>query len=135
MMEIASRSALVLVALAVPLGAAAQTEPNAESRQAPTPVVASNTAYPSDSNRWIVSGFVGSNFANNAQPASLGVGGSLANLLKNRYGAELEVAVSPDFQLQNNFFGYGNKPMVNSYMANAIWAPAIGPERQIQPYV
>lgn len=86
-------------------------------------------------NHWLVSGFVGSNFANNAQPASMDFGGSLAYLWKDRFGAEIDTGFTPDFQLQNNFFGLGIKPQVNSYMVNLMGARAIGDERTLLPFI
>jgi hypothetical protein len=56
---------------------------------------------------WLASGFVGSNFANNANPASVNLGGSFGYLWKNRIGAELDVGITPNFQLENDFFGIG----------------------------
>src|SRR5437016_1005774 len=61
--------------------------------------------------QWIASGFVGSNFANNATPSSTEFGGAVGYLWKSRYGAEFDGGFTPDFQLQNNFFGLGIKPM------------------------
>jgi hypothetical protein len=88
-----------------------------------------------DANRWVASGFVGSNFANNADPASVDFGGSLAYLFKNQYGAEFDMGFTPNFELQSNFFGLGIKPQVNSFMANAIWAKPVGPDGKWQPFI
>jgi hypothetical protein len=86
-------------------------------------------------NQWLAAGFVGSNFGNNADPASTNVGGSFGYLWKNRIGAEFDLGITPNFQLQNNFFGIGEKPLVNSYMANVVGAFPIGSEKRWQPYV
>jgi len=102
----------------------------------PTPQLQPQTsAAATDENRWVASGFVGSNFGNNAQSASVNFGGSVAYLWKNMYGAELDTGFTPSFQLQNNFFGTGVKPDVNSYMANAVWAKPLGDEGRFQPFV
>lgn len=87
------------------------------------------------SSQWIASGFAGSNFANDAKPASTNVGGSLAYLWKRQWGAELDLGFTPTFKLQNNFFGLGVEPAVNSYMANAVWAKAFGSDGQWRPFV
>lgn len=93
------------------------------------------TAAARDQNQWMASGFVGSNFANNAQPASMNFGGSLAYLWRSSYGAELDTGFTPNFQLQNNFLGLGVKPQVDSYMANAVFAKPLGPDGRFQPFV
>jgi len=61
-------------------------------------------------NVWLASGFVGSNFGNNADPASTNVGGSFRCLWKNKVGAgaismrsSLEVAISAN--TSNVFIG------------------------------
>ncbi len=95
----------------------------------------SSGSYASDASRWLASGFVGSNFGNNAKPASMNIGGSIGYLWKNMFGAQLDTAFTPSFQLQNKFFGTGVKPDVNSFMANAIWAPAMGSDGRLQPFV
>lgn len=134
------------VCLAIPIRAAAQDE---HARPPATQVTddgsraTASRQYPSSpsstageaSNQWIASGFVGSNFANNAKPASTNVGGSLAYLWNKQWGAELDLGFTPKFQLQNNFFGLGVQPQVNSYMANAIWAKAFGSEGQWRPFI
>ena len=52
----------------------------AQDTQTPAPkTTAPSTPYAGDeTNHWLASGFVGSNFANNAQPASMNFGGSVA---------------------------------------------------------
>lgn len=125
-----SRAAILVAAFVVmaPLGAAAQT---AQPSAPPTP--SANAA--DEANHWIASGFVGSDFGNNAQSPSMNFGGALAYLWKDRYGAEIDTGFTPSFQLQNNFFGLGLKPQINSYMANAILAKPFGDERVVQPFV
>ena len=134
------------VCLAVPLRAAAQDEhprppvnqaPAADSRETVSPqypATSSPTAGESQ-NQWIASGFVGSNFANDADPASTNIGGSVSYLWRKQFGAELDLGFTPSFKLQNNFFGLGVKPQVNSYMANALWAKAFGADGQWRPFV
>src|SRR5215472_10745608 len=85
--------------------------------------------------QWIASGFVGSNFANNANPSSTEFGGTIGYLRKSRFGAEFDAGVTPNFQLQNNFFGLGITPMINTYMANAIGAMSLGPDAKWQPFI
>ncbi len=118
-----------VIAAASCAGALAQDAPT------PSPMRTADTSANGDENHWLASGFVGSNFANNAQPASMNFGASLAYLWKDMYGAEFDTGFTPSFQLQNNFFGTGLKPDVNSYMANAIWAKRIGNEGRFQPFV
>lgn len=108
----------------------------AQEAQPPIQTPTSTGTYTShESSGWLASGFVGSNFANNAQPASMNFGGSLAYLWNNTLGAELDTAFTPSFQLQNKYFGPNVKPDVNSYMANAIWAKPMGSDGQLQPFV
>ena len=133
-MQVPCRSLITLLLLAMPISAAAQLrQDTTATTQQPSTVTSSGSTV--DANRWLASGFVGSNFGNNANPASMDVGATFTYLRNNRYGAEVNVGITPDFQLQNNFFSYGNKPMVNSYMANAIWTRPLGGEKQIQPYI
>jgi|SRR5690348_4396675 hypothetical protein len=116
-----NRIAMVVAAvcLALPLNAAAQEEHARGESQ----------------NQWIAAGFVGSNFANDASPVSTNIGGSLAHLWRKQWGAELDLGFTPNFKLQNNFFGLGVVPQVNSYMANALWAKAFGADGQWRPFV
>ena len=104
-------------ALLVPIGAAAQGNPPPAVQNAP-PRAASDER----PGHWMASGFVGSNFGNNAQPSSVAFGGSLGYLFRDRVGAEFDAGITPDFQLQSNVFGNNVRPRVNSYMANAVWA-------------
>lgn len=143
-----NRIAIVVAALCLglPMRAAAQDQQTRPPVSQPADVGSHATAgdqYSSPqtstggeaSNQWIASGFVGSNFANNAKPASTNVGGSLAYLWRKQWGAELDLGFTPKFQLQNNFFGLGVQPRVDTYMANAVWAKALGSEGQWRPFV
>ena len=125
---------LTVVALSAGLPAtlAAQTD------QVSTTTATSNQAQSTPSalpDQWIASGFVGSNFANNANPSSTEFGGTIGYLRKSRFGAEFDAGVTPNFQLQNNFFGLGITPMINTYMANAIGAMSLGPDAKWQPFI
>lgn len=127
---------ITLLLLLTPVSIAAQESPDATTTNQPSPVTSRNNTAGADNSQWLASGFVGSNFANNANPASTDFGGTLAYLRDNRYGAEVNVGITPNFQLQNNFFGYGNTPQVNSYMVDAIWARPLGSQKQVvQPYL
>jgi hypothetical protein len=128
---------ITLLLLLTPFSAAAQESRDATApTNQPSTVTGRNNSSAADIGGWLASGFVGSNFGNNANPASMDFGGTLTYLRHNRYGAEVNVGITPDFQLQNNFFGYGNRPQVNSYMINAIWARPLGSSNQVvQPYI
>jgi hypothetical protein len=88
---------------------------------------------------WIASGFVGSDFGNQANGSSVDFGGSVGYLWNNWVGGEFIAGFSPDFQLQtstpNAFLLNGNNPAINSYMANAIGAISLGPDANWQPFV
>lgn len=122
---------IIAAVVLVPCTNAAGQDNHPDSQQAALP----NVGSAGNDTSWIASGFVGSNFANNAQPASMNFGGSLAYLWKNSYGAEFDTGFTPSFQLQSNFFGLGVKPDVQSYMANAIWSKALGADQRVQPFV
>ena len=121
------------VMLLLPIAAAAQGDKPATTPPAVpgTPTKAASDERPG---HWIASGFVGSNFGNNAQPSSMAFGGALGYLFHDQWGAEFDAGITPDFQLQNSAFGAGVTPRVNSYMANAIWAVPLGADRQLQPF-
>jgi hypothetical protein len=114
-----------------------QNAQSTQSTQSPAPAAVQAPAPPRSSGepRWVASGFLGSNFANNADPASLSYGGSIGYLWKNRFGAEADLGISPSFQLQNRFFGLGVKPTVNTYMANGVAAIPIGRDERFQPFI
>ncbi len=122
-MKISQWTMIAVMAVGLPASAAAQDRP------------AGTSGTYSDENRWIASGFVGSNFANNANPASFNFGGSIDYLFRNRYGAEFDAEFAPKFGLQNNVLGVGVKPDVNTYMVNAIGAFPVGSDGRWQPYV
>ncbi|HEV3141667.1 MAG TPA: hypothetical protein VGY57_14180 [Vicinamibacterales bacterium] len=127
-------AALVLL---IPIGAAAQGDKPATTppKTPGTPTKAASDERPG---HWLASGFVGSNFGNNAQPASTAFGGALGYLFHDRWGAELDAGITPDFALQNNAFGAGVTPRINSYMANGIWSTTLGAGsggREWQPFV
>jgi hypothetical protein len=137
-MHVQHATAVAALLVSLPIGAAAQ------SAQPPAPSAAQTTnpqvntpsdADQPDSNRWIASGLVGSNFGNNAESASMEFGGAVDYLLKNKYGVEFDTGFTPDFDLQSNFFGLGITPNVNTFMGNAIYAPALGPDGQWQPFI
>lgn len=62
-------------------------------------------------------------------------GGALGYLWHSKVGAEFDAGSTPNFQLQNNFFGLGLTPRINNYMVHAIGAFPFGPDRQWQPFV
>ena len=126
------KTACFALMLGVPVMCAAQTSPP------PTTTVnqsASSTITQDPESHWIASGFVGSNFGRNAEPASGAFGGSIGYLWKSKFGAEFETGFTPNFELQSNFFGLGIKPEINTYMANAVAAFPIRAEAAWPPYV
>jgi len=88
---------------------------------------------------WIASGFVGSDFGSRAEGSNVDFGGSVGYLWNNWVGGEFLAGFSPDFQLQttapNAFLLNGTRPMVNSYMLNAIGAASLGPDANWQPFI
>ncbi|HMD36734.1 MAG TPA: outer membrane beta-barrel protein [Vicinamibacterales bacterium] len=87
---------------------------------------------------WLASGFVGSNFGSNAEPASTAFGASLGYLFRDRIGAEFDAGVTPDFHLQGNrsgAFGADGAPRINSYMANGVWAVPLEGTVDWRPFV
>ena len=123
-----------LVVLLLPIGAAAQGDKPATTPPAVpgTPTKAASDERPG---HWIASGFVGSNFGNNAQPSSMAFGGALGYLFHDQWGAEFDAGITPDFQLQNSAFGAGVTPRINSFMANGVWAATLGSAPEWQPFV
>lgn len=93
----------------------------------------------SGTSHWIASGFVGSDFGNQATGSSVDFGGSVGYLWNNWVGGEFLAGFAPNFQLQstatNAFLLSGNNPAINSYMANAIGAISLGPDANWQPFV
>jgi hypothetical protein len=127
------RAAIFLLTLALPAVSTAQSSqapPTTSANQSTTSIITQ-----SPESHWIASGFVGSNFARNADPSSGEFGGSIGYLWKSKFGAEFDAGFTPSFQLQSNFFGLGVTPQINTYMANAIAALPLGAEGAWQPYV
>jgi hypothetical protein len=121
---------IAALSVAVPIAVEAQST----TTQQATPTTTTTTTE-SPENQWMASGFVGPNFANNAEPASTAFGGSVGYLWNGKWGGGFDAGFTPDFNLQSNFFGLGIKPMVNTYMANAIAAMPFGTDRRWQPFV
>ena len=90
---------------------------------------------PNPDSHWMVSGFGGANFGNNAETASSAFGGSVGYLWKGRWGSEFNAGFTPNFDLQNNFLGLGVTPWINSYMGNAVYAVPVGEGAKWQPFV
>jgi hypothetical protein len=136
---------MIAFSLMLPIGAAAQTSTVRD--EATAPVLKQNTAGQTTAttttsvnthdadNEWLASGFAGSNFANNAEPASTAFGGSIGYLWNSRWGAEFDAGFTPNFDLQSNFFGLGITPTVNSYMVNAVAVRPFGADRKWQPFI
>jgi hypothetical protein len=123
---------IAALSVAVPISAEAQYT---TGQQSTTTATTTTTTTQTPENQWMASGFAGSNFANNADPASPAFGGSIGYLWNSKWGAEFDAGFTPDFRLQSNFFGLGIKPMVNTYMANAVAAMPFGPDRKWQPFI
>lgn len=136
--------ALQLVTIAalsfgLPISAAAQADQRGSTTttavQTQTTATTTSLITEDPESHWMASGFVGSNFARNADPASTEFGGSVGYLWKSRFGGEFDAGFTPNFELQNNFLGLGVTPMINSYMANAVGALPLGPDGQWLPFV
>src|SRR5215475_4778844 len=125
---------LTVVALSggLPATLAAQTDQTSTTTATTRGSTGTASALP---DHWIASGFVGSNFANNANPSSTEFGGTVGYLWKRKYGAEFDARVTPNCQRHNNFFGLGITPMINTYMANAVGAMSLGPDAKWQPFI
>ncbi len=87
----------------------------------------------SSPSRWVAAGFVGANYGASAANTSVDFGGQVGYLYKGIVGGELLADFAPTFEINNAFLA--DRPFVNAYMANAIFAVPIGHETQIQPYV
>jgi hypothetical protein len=85
------------------------------------------------SNRWIMAGFVGSNFGAATTAASADFGGQIAYLWRGMFGVEGLADFSPHLKIDNA--GLSEFPEANAYMTNAIFALPLGNEGQFQPYV
>ena len=134
---------IVTVLLMRPLGASAQASHTGngaaplqqQNTNQTTTTTATNVGSHDSENAWLASGFAGSNFANNAEPASTAFGGSIGYLWKGRWGAEFDAGFTPNFDLQSNFFGLGITPTVNSYMGNAVAVWPLGADARWQPFI
>jgi len=87
---------------------------------------------------WIGSVFVGSNFGQDADRASVDFGASLGYMWNGAIGAEFQANFAPDFQLEpgRSALLFGDRPWINSYMLNAIAGiPIGGRDARFQPYV
>jgi hypothetical protein len=135
---------MIASSLLLPIGAAAQTSAVRDGATAPvqkqytagqTTTTTTSVNTQNAENEWLASGFAGSNFANNAQPASTAFGGSIGYLWNSRWGAEFDAGFTPNFDLQSNFLGLGITPTVNSYMVNAVAVRPFGLERRWQPFI
>src|SRR5262245_22306232 len=134
---------IVTVLLMRPLGASAQAPHAGDGAVAvqqqntgqTTTTTATSVSSQDPENVWLASGFAGSNFANNAEPASTAFGGSIGYLWKGRWGAEFDAGFTPNFDLQSNLFGLGITPTVNSYMGNAVAVWPFGADSRWQPFI
>ena len=124
---------IAALSIAVPIAAEAQSTLGQQTTTTATTTTTTPTQSPE--NQWIASGFAGGNFANNAEPSSTAFGGSVGYLWNGKWGGEFDAGFTPDFNLQSNFFGLGIKPMVNTYMFNAIAAMPFGLDRKWQPFI
>jgi len=59
---------------------------------------------------WLVSGFVGSNFAMNASPGSADFGGSIGYLFKDKVGAELVTGFTRIFNTRVRSSAWASHP-------------------------
>jgi hypothetical protein len=89
-------------------------------------------------NQGFASVFVGSNFGamNNSDlsGSSLDFGGAVGYMWRKSVGAEFLAGFTPNFELHSNVL-FGERPQVNSYMANVIGAIPLGSEGQWQPFI
>jgi hypothetical protein len=86
---------------------------------------------------WFASGFVGSNFGQDAADASVDFGGNLGFLWNGAIGAEFLANLSPDFELEpaRRALLLGDQPWINSYMLNLIGAIPVGGDSRFQPFI
>jgi hypothetical protein len=86
---------------------------------------------------WFASGFVGSDFGNNVDNASVTFGGNVGYLWHGWVGGEFLANFSPNFSLDpgRRALLAGEEPWINTYMANAIGSVPLGAEGRWQPYV
>jgi outer membrane protein with beta-barrel domain len=120
--------------------------PNAVTNPAPVPATNNNnTTFNTDSDRWVASGFVGTNFSSGFSSgdnllnidtentnSSINFGGQVAYLWGGFVGLEGLAEFSPSFEIADVLLE--NKPDINTYMANGIVAGHFGSESQYMPY-
>lgn len=114
--------------------------PAAAAAQVQEPVTTTTTTQITTSpveGHWLASGFVGTNFARDADEASFDFGGTLGYLWRGSIGLEFHANLSPDFKLEGarRALLLGTEPWINSYMGNAMFAAPLGDEGQVKPYV
>jgi|SwirhisoilCB2_FD_contig_123_108389_length_2586_multi_7_in_0_out_0_1 hypothetical protein len=144
-------TAVVVAGLSAPAMAqegsaqAVQTNPQV-TNPAPVPVTNNNAGY-EDSDHWVASGFVGTNFGtgftgSGSNPlgidtsntnSSINFGGQIAYLWGGWVGVEGLAEFSPSFQIADVLFE--NNPDVNTFMGNGIVAGHFGSRDQYKPYI
>ncbi len=97
-----------------------------------TTTTTSGRDYDTLPNEFIVSGFVGGNFARSAVQSSVDFGGNLAYLHNSTFGAEFLAGFSPKFKLDRLAGGDAD---INNYMVNAIAAVPMGSFHAVRPFV
>ena len=120
--------AIAFCVLALPFSAAAQ--------DTTAPVVVTEDPFPIESH-WLLSGSLGSDFAEDAEDPGVNFAGTVGYLWHGVLGGELQTNFSPDFQLDAGLtqpFLEG-EPAINSYMLNVIGAAPLMAGGQFQPYV
>jgi len=103
----------------------------------PTQTSTSDSMFGAAISHWFASGFVGSDFGNNVNSASVNFGGNVGYLWHGLVGGEFAANFSPNFSLDpgRRALLLGDQPWINTYMANAIGAVPLGAEGRWQPYV
>lgn len=86
---------------------------------------------------WLASGFAGSNFAEDADEASVDFGGTVGYFWHGVVGGEFQANFSPEFELDaaRSSLPFADEPWINSYMANAVGALPLGDNGRWRPYV
>jgi len=127
----------VVIALAAPLAGHAQDRTQQTTTTTTTTVTRSDDSFYEDRNQWLTSGFVGSSFGQDADDPSVDFGGTIGYLWRGVFGGEFQANFAPQFELPpaRRALLLGEKPWINSYMANAIAAIPVGTESRFQPYV
>jgi hypothetical protein len=99
------------------------------------PSMASAQQAPASSG-WVASAFAGADFGQDANGASLTVGGGLGYLWRG-IGAEFVADFTPNFGLEPALTSrlFGQQPWINSYMFNVIGAAPLGAHGRFRPYV